>query len=367
LLTYLARRGPVDAIVFRQPGCPDPAAQFPQGLVRDLHVVQLPHHSRAAALRAIRNLRRAALGVSPLIDRFAGFGGEIAEFLRGRQYRLSVIEHFWCAPYLEQLAPHSARVMLDLHNIESVLHQRCARAERPPVAWLHHRFQAASRHLERELLPRFSALLTASEQDAEFVRQICGDCPVYVYPNAIPWVAEPALPEEDAIVFSGNLEYHPNTQAVRYFRREVWPLLRERWPGLVWRLIGKNPDAVKTLVAGDTRIELVGPVADAIQALAAAKVAIVPLLAGSGTRIKILEAWAAGRAVVSTSLGAEGLPAMDGRHLLVADGARPFAEAVSSLLENEEIRRNLGRAGRALYEQQFTWEAAWAKLEAVGL
>ncbi|MGH9665250.1 MAG: glycosyltransferase, partial [Bryobacteraceae bacterium] len=187
-----------------------------------------------------------------------------------------------------------------------------------------------------------------------------------VYPNTIPYVGAVSRPEDDAIVFSGNLEYHPNLTAVRYFRRQIWPLLHERWPRLEWRLIGKNPHAVAALLDGAPAVRLIGPVEDAVEALAAAKVAVVPLLAGSGTRFKILEAWAASRAVVSTSVGAEGLGARHNEHLLIADTPSAFAGAVSSLLESPPLRRRLGEAGRALYLEDFTWQSAWNKLAQSG-
>jgi glycosyltransferase involved in cell wall biosynthesis len=150
---------------------------------------------------------------------------------------------------------------------------------------------------------------------------------------------------------------------VRFFRREIWPLLRERWPALVWRLAGKNPGAVARYTAGDARIEVLGPVDNAVRELARAKIAVVPLLAASGARFKILEAWAAATAVVSTTLGAEGLAARDGEHLLLADSAPAFAEAVSHLLANSEDRQRLGMAGRRLLEKQYTWDAAWRMIE----
>jgi len=159
------------------------------------------------------------------------------------------------------------------------------------------------------------------------------------------------------------MEYHPNIQAVRFFRNEVWPALRRQWPGLVWRLVGKNSQAVRRYTTGDSRIEIWGEVEDAVGELARAKVAVVPLLAGSGTRLKILEAWAAGVAVASTSMGAEGLPAKDGEHLVIADGAAAFADAVSRLLECREFRERLGKAGRLLMEKEFTWETAWKNLD----
>ena len=363
LLHYLAIGYDVDLVVFRQPGAPDPGQQLPAGLVRWVWVVDLPAHGRSLAARALRNALRVARGVPPLVDRFAGFGREIEQALAGRRYDIGLVEHFWCAPYGEQVARICGRTVLDLHNIESVLDQRCAEVEGGARAWAHRVFSRAARKLERTWLPRFSEVLTASESDAERARAIAPGARVTVYPNALPLSPLPARGNEDAIVFSGNMEYHPNISAVRFFRREVWPLLRERWPGLVWRLIGKNPEAVRRYTSGDARIQEQGQVDDAIGELARAKVAVVPVLAGSGTRLKILEAWAAGVPVVSTTLGAEGLGARDGESLLLADSGPAFAEAVSRLLACPELRERVGAAGRLLLEREFIWEAAWKKLD----
>jgi len=173
----------------------------------------------------------------------------------------------------------------------------------------------------------------------------------------------PRARSDDAIVFSGNMEYHPNRTAVHFFRREIWPRLRERWPKLVWRLVGKNPAAISRIVAGDPSIEVVGPVADAVCELARSRVAVVPLLTGSGTRLKILEAWAAGLPVVSTTLGAEGLPVRNGETVLIADDPGSFAAEVTRLLACSELRQKVGSAGRLLLEKEFTWETAWKKLD----
>jgi glycosyltransferase involved in cell wall biosynthesis len=117
------------------------------------------------------------------------------------------------------------------------------------------------------------------------------------------------------------------------------------------------------LVADDPAIECTGPVSDAVIELARAKVVVVPLLAGSGTRVKILEAWAAGRAVVSTSVGAEGLPAVEGGNIRIADTPQAMAAAVLELLADRASRQRLGAAGRAVYEEKFCWPAAWKTLE----
>jgi glycosyltransferase involved in cell wall biosynthesis len=187
-----------------------------------------------------------------------------------------------------------------------------------------------------------------------------------VFPNALPETARPSVAESDCIIFSGNLEYHPNVEAVRWFHSHVWPRIRERALGTMWKLVGINEHAVRSIVMGDDRIQITGPVDDAVAALAEAKVCVVPLLSGSGTRFKILEAWAAARPVVSTSLGAEGLGAKHEQHLLIADNVDAFADAVIRLLNDPALRQRLGDAGRDLYVENFTWPAAWRALEAAG-
>ena len=363
LIHYLAQTRPVDLILFRQPGAPDPVAQLPTGLARRVSVIQLPPTGRGQVARAVRNAGRLARRMPPLVDRFAGFEREVAAAIGEARYGVGVIEHSWCAPYWEQLAPACRRTVLDLHNIESILHRRCAAVDPRASALAHRLFGSASLELERTWLPRFQLVLATSQSDADAAKRIAPSAHLAVYPNAIPAVPEPTHTNENVVVFSGNMEYHPNLTAVRFFRAEVWPLLRERWPGLVWRLVGKNPHAIRRYTSGDARIEVTGEVDDAIGELARARVAVVPLLTGSGTRLKILEAWAAGVPVVSTTLGAEGLPVHDGEHLLLADGAPAFAAAVTRVMESTTLSQHLGQAGRLLLEEGFTWIAAWKKLD----
>jgi glycosyltransferase involved in cell wall biosynthesis len=318
----------------------------------------LPYHSKSFAARAWRNGARLLRGVPPLVDRFAGCEEQLGPALR-RRYRVAVIEHFWCAPYAAALRPHCDVLVLDLHNVESELASTHARATGGLEAVLHRRFADAYRRLEREWLPKFDVVLTTSEAD----RARTEHRKVVVYPNALPVIAAPAVAEENCIVFSGNLEYHPNIEAVRWFASAIWPRLRECNEGLTWNLVGRNAEAIAHIVMHDPSIRVVGPVEDAIAAIAAARVVVVPLLSGSGTRFKILEAWAADRAVVSTGIGAEGLGARTGEHLLIADDAGRFADAVQILLDDHARGRVLATAGRALYLERYTWPAAWKKLE----
>ena len=318
-------------------------------------------HSKSSAARVWRNTIRLARGSPPLFDRFSGYENQLAAAVSGR-YAVGVVEHFWCASYALLLGTCCDRLVLDLHNIESELARTHARAARWPASWASARFAESYQRLERIWLPQYDLVLTASEED----RRRINHPQVRVFPNAVPEIPRPSVPEANAIVFSGNLEYHPNVEAVRWFRTRIWPRVRERMPGIEWRLLGANPSGVAAFTGGDRRIRVVGPVDDAVAHLAEAKVCIVPLLSGSGTRFKILEAWAAGRAVVSTTLGAEGLGARDGEHLILADDPDAFAEAVVRLLSDSPLRARLGDAGWGLYHDRFTWPAAWRKLDEAG-
>jgi glycosyltransferase involved in cell wall biosynthesis len=304
-------------------------------------------------------------GVLPLMDRFGNSQcrEQVAQRVAGRRYELAVLEHFWTAAHLGAVRRHAGRVVLDLHNVESALHEGCTRSESGATGLLHRAFARVAAREEREWLPQFDLVLTASEEDRRRVRGATPEARVAVYPNAIPLPFPAEVEEEHVVAFSGNLEYHPNQSAVRYFARDVWPALRQQDSRLRWRLIGKNEWAVRRWMSGDERIEATGAVEDALRELARARVVVVPLLAGSGTRVKILEAWAASRAVVSTRAGAEGLPAVDGENLLLADRPGEMVEAVVKLLGDRELRRRLGWRGRQLVEEQFAWPSAWEKLE----
>jgi glycosyltransferase involved in cell wall biosynthesis len=354
LLEYLAPRYSLDLVLFQEPGAPDPRAAIPPGLVQDAKVIDLPYHSKRALPRVLRNLRRYARKQPPLMDRFAGFEIPIA-----RRYDIAIVEHFWCAPYLHQLRSFCDRMVLDLHNVESILLDRSAQTRGSVEQRILRTFAEASRRYESELLPQFNLVLATSEED----RNLVGTG--FVWPNTIPLVPLPEVEKRDEIIFSGNMAYLPNIDAAHYFAAEIWPVVSAAHPTLTWRLAGRNPEAVKLSSYEQTRVS--GPMIDAIAEIATARASVAPLLAGSGTRFKIIEAWAAGTPVISTTIGAEGLGAKHGEHLLIADDPTSFASALLSVLNDRRLAQELASAGRKLYESRFTWPSAWKMLEAAGL
>ncbi len=362
LLEYMARHFAVHAIIFREPGAPHPADAIPPGLVTKVDTVPLPFHFKGQFARILRTASRLARNRPPLFDRFSGFEDIIAQHVAGRQYEAALLDHFWTAPYAAVLRDCTKRLVMDLHNVDSAWHHSMADSERGLPSYGFRRFARAALEFERQWLPQFDDILTTSVSDAALVQGIVPDARICVYPNAIPYVAPPPRAERLEIVFSGNLEYPPNVRAVQFFNDKIWPALQSRWPQLRWKILSRNPDAIRGLAARDPRIELTGFVQDAIAVLAQSQVAVVPVLAGSGTRIKILEAWAARTPVVSTRIGAEGLECKDRDHLLLADDPESFTTAVSELLALPDDRARIGAAGRRLYEERYTWQAAWNAL-----
>lgn len=363
LLHYFARFANVDLIFLSDSGKP---AEIPSRLVRRQTVVPLPEHSRNQVARYIRNARRAWKGVPPLVDRVAGLERQVARALEGEHYDLGLVEHFWPANYVEQLEPHCDQVFLDLHNVESTLHQRCALTSGGLVSAGHRHFSQRCRALEAKLLSQFSLVLTTSDVDNAQVRSILPSTSSAIYPNAYPYTERTDVPSDPAtVVFSGNFEYHPNIDGVRYLMRDIWPLIAAKVPGVRLLLVGKGAEFVRQYVEGTAGVEMTGPVEDAVAQIARGGVVIAPLRTGSGTRLKILEAWAAHRAVVATPLAAEGLAVQSGQNARLEAEPAAFAAAVVDLLTDGQQRQKLADKGLETLRSKYTWEAAWMTLDAI--
>lgn len=259
-------------------------------------------------------------------------------------------------------APSPARVdSLDLHNVESdLLAQRArgaARVLRPLLRAEAVRLRAWERRVGRVPL-----LTCVSEPDRRRLAEL--GLSAVVAPNGTTLPPEVApLPPGPSAVFVGTLDWAPNVEGLQWFTAEVWPQVRRLRPAARLSLVGRDPAPSVTALAGDGvtvtgRVTAVGP------AYAAARLAVVPLLTGGGSRLKVLEALAHGRPVVSTSLGAEGLEALEGRGVVLADGAPALARAVADLLDDPHACARLGAAGRDAVAAEWSWPAVLQPLAA---
>jgi polysaccharide biosynthesis protein PslH len=263
--------------------------------------------------------------------------------------------------------PGDVKIIVDQHNNVYELLQRTYRRERAWVRkwynWLESRLIRAA---EIERYGRANAVLVTSERERVMLKRLLPTSVIDVVPNGVDVEyfggACPQQEVADRIVFTGTMDYYPNTDAVLYFGRQCWLRIHEQVPTATWQIVGKNPPPQVQRLAALPGVTVTGSVVDVRPYLAQAEVAIAPVLIGGGTRLKILEAWAMSKAVVSTSIGCEGLEAETGKHLLVADGAEGLVQAIVELLSSPQQRQALGAAGRALVEAEYSWERCGRRL-----
>ena len=257
--------------------------------------------------------------------------------------------------------PAHVKIILDEHNLEFELRLRTYRQERVLARkWYNWLEGHLLKPVEVERCRRAHVVLMTSERERVMMQQLLPTSKIVVVPNGVDSENfQPANGEQErakSIIFTGAMGYYPNVDAVRFFAQHCWPLIRARIPEATWQIVGKNPMPEVLQLASLPGVTVTGAVPDTRPYLAESSVAIAPLRIGSGTRLKILEAFAMQKAVVSSSIGCEGLAVESGRHLLVADQPEAFAEAVIALLNQPEKRQELGRAGRDLVEAMYSWE-----------
>jgi polysaccharide biosynthesis protein PslH len=162
--------------------------------------------------------------------------------------------------------------------------------------------------------------------------------------------------EPNSLVFTGSMDWLPNEDGIIYFIKEILPLIRQQVPDVSLRIVGRKPSAdLQSLASRQENVEVTGWVEDVRPFLARGAVCVVPLRIGSGTRLKIFEAMSMGKAVVSTTIGAEGLPVQPGDNIILADEPHIFARSVASLLRNPSRRAEIGRAARKLVTENYSW------------
>lgn len=261
--------------------------------------------------------------------------------------------------------------VLFTHNVEAEIWRRHTETE--PRSWrralLRHQWQRMLR-FEGDALSRFDTILAVSDADAATFRQLYSPqrlAPIHVIQTGVD--ASYFAPRADAIepyriVFTGSMDWLPNEDAVLHFCRDILPLIRAKEPRVTLSVVGRNPTpAIARLAVAGSGIEVTGRVPDVRPHLGRAAVAIVPLRIGGGTRLKIFEAMAMAKAVVSTTVGAEGLPVTPGVHLELADDPASFAETVVRLLHEPSAREAIERAAHDLVTSRYDWQAVAGALE----
>ena len=264
-------------------------------------------------------------------------------------------------------APASIPTVFDAHNVEHDLLARVARGSNSTGKQIFNLLESQKmKRLERRIWDQSTLCLATSHRDAGLIRSISAT-PVEVIPNGVDLDYFSALQEQSstrhAVVFTGAMRHQPNAEGATWYVEQVHPLVQAGHPDTSFMIAGADPPAhVQALTSSS--VTVTGEVDDIRPWLAAANVVAVPLWSGGGTRLKLLEAFAAGKPVVSTSIGAEGLDVIHGEHLLVADTPDKFAAAVIQLIDNRELADRLTSAARARVERHYGWDAIVRRLVA---
>lgn len=274
-------------------------------------------------------------------------------------FDLVCIEHARLAPFVSCRTNNAWT--LTMHNVPSE-EARQARdlATRRRDRWLHGRDRSKALRFERQHLPCYDLVIAVSRDDAALLPE---GTHVTVVPNGVDvsqYVPAPLL-RPARLVFTGTLDYPPNVDGVRWFCHAVLPRIAARVPEVTFDIVGRRAVPAVRSLARDRRVRVVGDVQTTIPYLHAARVAVVPVRFGTGTRVKALEAMAAGRPVVGTTVGLAGLGLRNGVDVHVADRPEDFADRVVALMDDDDDALRMARTARQVVEHRFAWARIGAR------
>ena len=269
------------------------------------------------------------------------------------------------AIYVKKLL--SVKKLVSTHNVEADIWQRYYENETNLLRrwYIREQWRKVER-FERAAVSWVDGAVAVSELDCARLATECPELRVAVVTNGVDldYFRPLPLPIQGChVVFTGSMDWRPNQDGAHYFIRETLPLLRVARPDLECTFVGRNPPVDIQRLAEVPGVHITGTVDDVRPYVERASVYVVPLRIGGGSRLKILEALAMGRAVVSTTVGAEGLDVVHDRHVVLADDPRSFAQAVLRLLDDSKRCQELAAEGRRLVEQRYGWDALAERLE----
>ena len=291
----------------------------------------------------------------------------IDEAVAMHEYDLVILEHSFMGYYARS---RSIASVLDQHNVESEILLRSGARERSPLRRAYNRLEYLRyRSDERRVCAAADLILAASGRDREEMLSWGGMPTCLVIANGVDTTYFAPVEERGgeahgpSVVFTGTMNYSPNIEAVLFFASQIWPDVVARVPSATLEIVGQSPPPEVLALRRNPGINVTGFVPDVRPYLAGAGAVVAPLRIGGGTRLKILEAMAMGKPVVSTTLGCEGIEVQNGRHLMIADDAGDFADRVVGVLNDQEGYRRMGQEGRRLVEEQYDWGALSKRME----
>jgi polysaccharide biosynthesis protein PslH len=358
VLSYLAKRADVHLATLADEPVPEATHHALGRLCARTAVVPLTSWTRwPRALASLVRGRTITEGAfhAPALCR------TLTQWAATTRYAAAVTESSSMVPYLNLPALREIPAVADLVDVDSQKWFDYAEASRGPKRWLYRTEGHRLRRVEIDAARRANAVTLVSAAEADLFRRFCPDGQVHAVANGVDldYFRSPdgsAAPEESACAFVGALDYKPNVDGADWFCREVWPTIQKYRAGAKLYLVGRKPAPAVQRLASLPGVELVGQVPDVRPWLVRSAVAVVPLRIARGVQNKVLEALAMGKAVVASPQALAGVRTEPGVHLLSAGSPAEWAEAVGRLLDDVDLRRRLGSAGRAFVEEHHRWE-----------
>jgi len=293
---------------------------------------------------------------------------EIERRTRSKQFDVVVCD--FLAPSINVPNHLPCPSVLFQHNVEAVIWKRHFETQTGKLqkVYLHNQWQKM-RAYERDASQRFDGIVAVSHEDQEIIKRDYGVKNVYAIPTGVD--IEFFKPRDkstggNALVFTGSMDWLPNEDAIRYFTDHILPLIRSKIPQVTLTVVGRNPYAsLLELGKRDPAIIVTGRVEDVRPYMENAAAYIVPIRIGGGTRLKIYEAMAMAKPVISTTIGAEGLPLENGKELLIADTPENFAELVVRVLSDKSLARTLGERAATRVREEFGWNKVASVFETI--
>lgn len=283
------------------------------------------------------------------------FAAKLRTILEGEEFDVVHVESIFLTPYVPLIRKYSkAKVMLRAHNVEHLIWKRVAQSCTNPLKrWYLKHLSLTLRGYELEHINDYDGIVCITKNDADYFRENGCRKPVTVIPFGVEPEDVPQVEAEpDSLFHIGAMDWLPNQESIHWLLEEVWPVVHREVPRAKLYLAGrKMPECwMKAHIEG---VSVVGEVPDAMYFIGSKKINVVPLLSGSGIRVKIIEAMSVGKTVITTTVGAQGIDYTDGENLLIANTPQEFAQQIKRCLDDDDFCHRVGAAAKRLISEQY--------------
>lgn len=345
--------------------CQESAAQIPDEYLDNTRFEAHEIDQRVKPFKAFLNLfTRQSYNVSRFFSRV--IEQRLESLLQNDQFDIIQFEGLYVTPYLEVIKRNSqAKLLYRSHNIEHLIWERMAKASRNPLKrWYLSLLATRLKKYELNVLHGFDGLIAISPIDLAFFKKNGIDIASVVIPVAMQgqtWANHPTELIPGSVFHLGSMDWRPNQEGIEWFLEKVWPMVMKKTPEMKFYLAGKSVPRRFFKYASENVI-ISGWVSSAVEFMADKQIMVVPLLSGSGMRVKIIEGMAARKTIVSTSIGAEGIGCEDGREIFIADDAEKMADIIVWCYQNPEKAGEIAGNALKLAEEKFNPAAIWPGL-----